>query len=398
MKKHVLFIVENATVPPDLRVWSEALSAKEFGYDVTVLSPQIKKTQAKYEIIDDIEIYRHPMPIEANAKLAFLFEYLIAIIYELIFSIKIFIKKPFHIIHSANPPDNIFLIALLYKIFGIKFIFDHHDICLETYLTKFGRKDTFYYILLILEKLSFKTADAVISTNESYKKIAITRGKKNRNEVFIVRNGPDLTKLKPMNPNEGLKIKGDFEYLVAYIGMIGNQERIDILLNAVEYIVYEKKIKNIKFVIIGTGPYLQTIVELSKKMKLEKFVTFTGFIPFPDYYGILNASDIGINPEFINEYTDKSTMIKIMDYMVAGKPIVQFETKEGKVSACEASVYIKENNVIQFAEAIIELLNDVEKREKMGRAGRKRIEEKLNWDNQKAKLKEAYEYLEKKNE
>jgi glycosyltransferase involved in cell wall biosynthesis len=262
-------------------------------------------------------------------------------------------------------------------------------------LTKFGKKDAFYYLLLWCEKFSFKTADVVISTNESYKKIAISRGNKNKEEVFVVRNGPRLDKIRPKSLKQGLKIKGDFEYLVAYIGMISSQERIDILLDAVEYIVFKKNLKNIKFVVIGPGPDLQRIVNQSKKKNLEKFVTFTGFVPFPDFFDILFISDIGVNPEFINEYTDKSTMIKIMDYMVVGKPIVQFKTTEGKFTAGEASLYVKENNVTSFADAIIELLNNTEKREKMGKIGRKRIEEKLNWDIQKIELKKAYDYLER---
>lgn len=394
MKKHILFIVENTEGSHDLRVWPEAQAAKEFGYEVTVISPVKRNAILDYEIIDGIEIYRHPMPVEADRKCGFLLEYLNALFWELLLTVRIFIKKPFHIIHSANPPDHVFIIALLFKLFGTKFIFDHHDICPENYVAKFGKKDIFYNILLIMEKLTFKTANIVISTNESYKKIAIRRGNKQEKDVFVIRNGPKLDKIIFMEPNEALK--EHFDYLVAYVGAIGKQDQIENLLNAVRYIVYKKEIKNIKFIITGTGPHWNNMVELSREMKLGKYVKFTGYIPYKDFYEVLATADVCVNPEFRNEFTDKSTMIKIMDYMVFGKPIVQFETREGKVTAGDAAVYVKKNDELDFAEAIIELLNDSGKRKNMGEIGRKRIYEKLSWDKQKGNLQKAYAYLEDK--
>lgn len=392
MKKHILFIVENQALPYDVRVWSEIQAVKELGYDVTAISPMNERAIKKYEIIDGVEIFRHPMPIEANTKAGFLFEYLNALFWELSLSVRIFLKKRFHIIHGANPPDHIFIISSFFKLFGTKYIFDHHDITPENYLAKFGRNDLFHKILLIMEKLTFKTANIVISTNESYKKIAINRGHKESNDVFVVRNGPDLSKVIFMDPNEKLKEKSD--YLVAYLGVIGNQEGIDILLKTIHHIVYNKDIKNIRFMIIGTGPDWNNMVRLSKEMKIEEYVTFTGFIPYRDLYEILATADVCVNPEFKNEFTDKSTMIKIMDYMVFGNPIIQFETTEGKVTAGDAALYLKNNDEIEFAEAIINLLNDPEKRKKMGGIATKRIKEKLNWDIQKVNLKKAYKYLE----
>ena len=261
-KKHILFIVENNQAVEDYRVWSEVLAAKEFGYDVTVISPA-KRNSRKFSEVDGIPVYGHYWPIEASGKFGFIFEYLNAIFWELLLSVIIFINKPFHYIHAANPPDHIFIIALIYKIFGTKFIFDHHDICPENYLAKFGRRDLFYRMLLLMEKLTFKTADIVISTNESYKKIATNRGNKDAQEVFVVRNGPDLAKIPPTKPNKNLK--NSFKYLVVYVGEIGNQEGIDNLLKTVEYIVYEKKLRNIRFVVIGKGPYLEKLIEMSKE-------------------------------------------------------------------------------------------------------------------------------------
>ena len=331
------------------------------------------------------------MPFEADGKYAFIIEYANAILWEILLSVRIYIKKPFHIIHSANPPDHIFLIALLYKTFGVKFIFDHHDICPENYVAKFGRKDFFYRILIIMERLSLKIANIIISTNDSYKNIAVARGNRNREDVFVVRNGPQLSNIGNVIPNK--KLKSGFKYLVTYVGVIGNQEGIDKLLRVIDYIINVKKILNIRFVIMGTGPHLNKMIEMAQQMRLDKWVTFTGYIPYKDFYEMLATSDLCVNPEPSNEFTDKSTMLKIMDYMTFSKPIVQFETKEGKVTAGKSAVYIKENDEAKFAEAIIELLSDKIKRNNMGAIGRKRIEEKLNWEIQKKNLVKAYKSL-----
>lgn len=395
MKKHILFIVENASVPLDLRVWQEAVATRSFGYDVTVISPMSAKTPKKYECIEGIAVYRHPAPFQADTnKYAFVLEYLNALFWEFVISLRVFVSRRFHFIHAANPPDHIFLLSLFYKIFGVKYIFDHHDICPENYHEKFQRRDFLYRILLLMERLTFYTADAVISTNESYKRIAVNRGGMAESEVFVVRNGPDLSRITFMEPNEGLK-KG-FDYLVAYLGVIGNQEGIDNLLRAVKYIVYSKGINNIKFIIMGTGPHWEKMVRLSRELKLEENVIFTGFVPYNEMYETLATADLCVNPEFRSDFTDQSTMIKIMDYMVFKNPIVQFETREGKVTAGEAAEYVKNNDEIEFAETIIRVLNNSKKREKMGEIGRKRIDERLNWEKQKVHLKRAYDYLEAK--
>ena len=390
-KKHVLFIVENNAVPLDVRVWNEALAVKEMGYHVSVICPN-EKSFLRFEKLEGISIYSHWMPLDASGKFSFLIEYGLSLFWELLISLWIFIRKPFHYIHSANPPDHIFIIAIFFKLAGVKYIFDHHDISPENYVAKFGKKDFFYKMLLLMEKLTFKTADIVISTNESYRKIAIDRGQKNKNDVFVVRNGPNLSNVIFIKPND--KLKEGFDYLVTYVGSIGNQEGIDNLLYAAEYLVHEKNITNIKFIIVGTGPHRKNLVEMSAQLKLDKYVVFTGYIPYKDFYEIIATADLCVNPEHCNDFTKRSTMLKIMDYMVFGKPIIQFETIEGKVTAENASLYVGENDNALFADTIVDLLNDPQKRKQMGEIGQYRIKELLNWDIQKTYLKKAYEHLE----
>ena len=392
-KRHILFIIENSSVPFDSRVWNEALAAKEFGYDVTVLNPVSKSCPLRYEKLEGIEIYRHPRIIEAKGILGYVIEYSSALLWELLFSLLIFVRKPFHVIHAANPPDHVFIIAVLYKIFGTKFIFDHHDLTPEAYLEKFGRKDLFYRIALLFDFLSLKIADVVISTNESYKKVALKRGRREKESVFVVRNGPNISRIIFKEPNP--RIRHGFDFLVGYLGTMNNQDGIENLLRVAQIIVHEKGIKNIKFVLIGNGPEWERLVALSREMGLESYVEFTGFIPYEELYEIIATSDVCVNPEFRNEFTDKSTMIKVMEYMVFGKPIVQFRTTEGEITAGEAAAYVEGNDLKLFAERILELLNNPRTRGRMGEIGRRRICEKLSWNRQKIELRRAYEYIEK---
>ena len=342
-KKHILFIVENNLFPEDIRVLNEARAAREYGFEVSVISPNhLKKKGKKFEVTERINVYRHPMLLEGKSKFGLLFEYINAIFWEAFLSIKIYITKPFQIIHAANPPDHLFILALFFKIFGVRYIFDHHDICPENYLSKFNKKDILYRLLLLFERWTFKTADIVISTNESYRKIAIDSCGKDSRDVFIVRNGPDLSHVIYMPPNNIWK--EGFDYLVGYVGTIGNQEDIDKLINCVNYIVNKKGITNIKFIIVGTGPNWQNMVDFAKGLGLLGYIHFTGYVPYKDFYEIIATTDVCVNPEFRNSFTDKSTMIKIMDYMVFGKPIVQYYTTEGKVTAGDAALYVKKND------------------------------------------------------
>jgi len=282
---------------------------------------------------------------------------------------------------------------MFYKLFGVKFIFDHHDIAPETYVAKFGKKGGFHEILLLMERLTFRFADVVISTNASYKQIAIERGSKASSDVVVVRNGPALSQIPKVQPNP--KLRDGFRYLVGYVGVIGQQEGIDNLIRIADYIVRAKKRSDIKFIVVGTGTNWKEVVRLCSAMGLDRYFWFTGYVPDSDLYEILTSVDVCVNPEFGNEFTDKSTMIKIMEYMAVEKPIVQFYTSEGEVTAGEAASYVRENSPSLFAEELLALLEDEGRRKAMGVFGRKRIENELCWERQKGELKKAYDRADK---
>lgn len=389
--KRILIIVENLPVPFDKRVWNEALALTEAGCKVLVISPKGKGCWKSYEKLQEVSIYRHPLPPEGNNVFGYLREYIAAFSQELILTFKVFLNGGFDVIHACNPPDNLFLIGLIFKSFGKKFVFDHHDINPELFLAKFKKKGILYKIILLLERLTFMTADISIATNDSYREIAIKRGKMKPHRVFVVRSGPDLDKFSPIDPIE--RLKEGRQHVVCYHGVIGKQEGLDYLLKAAQYIRDDKGRKDILFVIMGDGPEFKNTKKYSKKLGLDDTVRFTGRIPDKELIEYLSTCDVCVNPDTANEMNDKSTMNKIMEYMALGKPIVQFDLKEGRFSAQEASLYARKDNEIDMAEKILELLDDPEKRKKMGEFGRKRIEDKLAWKYSKKTLLAAYKKL-----
>jgi len=389
--RKVLIIVENLPVPFDQRVWQEATTLKNADYQVSIICPTGKGFELKYELLDGIHIYRYKLPLEARGALGYAIEYSVALFCQFVLALRVLLTRGFDVIHACNPPDNIFFVGLFFKLFGKKFLFDHHDLNPELYLAKFGKKNIFYKLMLAWEQWTFKTASVSIATNESYKRIAIERGAMEPEKVFIVRSGPNLERLKIMPPNKTLK-KGR-KYLVGYVGVMGNQEGIDYLLRAAHYIIRDMKRTDIHFGLVGAGTQLEHLKSYAEQLDVADYVTFTGRVPDNEMLEMLNTADICVNPDVANEMNDKSTMNKIMEYMALGKPIVQFNLTEGRFSAKQASLYANINDEIDLAQKIVQLLDDPKLCEKMGRYGRQRIENQLQWKYESPKLLAAYEAL-----
>ena len=390
--KRILFIVENLPSPFDRRVWQEATTLHQNGYQVTIICPTGKGYEEKYECLDGIHIYRHPLPPEAEGALGYALEYSVALYWEFYLSFKVLFSHGFDAIHACNPPDLIFLVGGFFKFFfHKKFLFDHHDINPELYEAKFGRRDFFYRLMLLCERLTFKTADRSIATNESYKQIAIERGGMHPDKVTVVRSGPKLDRLKIIEPVLALK-KGR-KHLVGYVGVMGKQEGIDYLLRALHYIVEQKNRTDVHFGLVGGGTELTSLQAYAKALGVEDYVTFTGRVSDQQMLEMLNTADVCVNPDVANEMNDKSTMNKIMEYMALAKPIVQFDLSEGRFSAQEASLYACRNDTKDLAEKILLLLDDQVKRKAMGDFGRNRIITELEWKYEEPKLLEAYRLL-----
>ena len=386
--RKVLIIVENLPVPFDRRVWQEARALKAAGALVSVICPTGKGHEAAYECLEGIHVYRHQLPTEADSAIGYLWEYGAALYHEMRLALKVLRRHGFDTIHGCNPPDLIFLVALPFKLFGKRYVFDHHDINPELYEAKFGRRDIFHKLMRVFEWLTFKTADVVISTNESYRGIAIERGGKRPDDVFVVRSGPDLSRVKHVPPNAAHR--NGRSHLVGYVGVMGDQEGIDLLLQAARHIVHDLGRNDIQFALAGGGPSAATLKDEAVRLGLAEHVTFMGRVPDAELFEMLSTADVCVNPDRVNPMNDKSTMNKILEYMALGKPIVQFEVVEGRVSAGEASLYAKPNDPIDFAAKLVELLADPEARARMGAFGRKRVETKMAWTYEIPKLIAAY--------
>ncbi|MGA9181600.1 MAG: glycosyltransferase family 4 protein [Candidatus Acidiferrales bacterium] len=389
MKKKVLIIVENMSVPFDPRVWKEASSLQQHGFEVTVLCPRAKGQAQGHEVIDGVHIYRHPLPKEGHRFFGYVLEYSCALFWEFLYSWWIFLRRGFHVIQACNPPDNMFLIALPFKLLGVKFIFDHHDANPELYLAKYGDAGLVYKAQVWLEKLTYHFSNVVMTTNSSYRALAVTRGGLDPADVFIVRNGPDRETFKAVAPK--LALKYGKPYLVGYVGTMSIQEGLDILLDVALHIKNLGR-NDIHFTCVGGGPALSELRMMVKDKNLEDTVNFTGRIPFEQLLDILSTADVCVNPDKPCEMNDISTMHKIMDYMAVGKPIVQFDLKEGRVSAQEASHYASnQDQVADFSAKILWLLDHGEDRKRMGEFGRRRIEKELAWEYSVQNLLAAYE-------
>ncbi len=388
MPGRILIIVENLPVPFDTRVWKEAVSLTRAGYDVTVLCPRGKGSSKGYEVLEGVRIYRHPAPPEGNSPLTYLWEYGCALAWETLYAWWIYLRHGFDVIQGCNPPDNIVFVALPFKVFGVQYIFDHHDANPELFLSKYGKTGFLYKTQVWLEKLTYRFSDVVMATNESYRALAIRRGGIAPEDVFVVRNGPDLATFRPVPPKAELKYGK--AYLVGYVGTMSIQEGLDLLLEVALHLKKRGR-TDIHFTCVGGGPGLAGLRAMATEMDLDGMVNFTGRVPDAGLLDVLSTADVCVNPDKPCEMNDISTMIKIMEYMALAKPIVQFDLREGKFSAQEASLYAdNDNQVPDFAAKIEWLLDNPDERARMGAAGKRRVEDALAWEYSSAHLLDAY--------
>lgn len=385
----VLIIVENLPVPFDRRVWMEATTLQRAGYEVSVICPVGKGYEAEYEVLEGVHVYRHPLPPEGHRAAGYLREYAVATGWEFRLALRVWRERGFDVIHVCNPPDLMFMVAAFFKaVHGVRVVFDQHDINPELYEAKYGRRDVFYHALVAAERATFKTADVVISTNESYREIALSRGRKHPDDVFIVRSGPDLGKFRPKPPNPAYR--NGRRHLVGYLGVMGQQEGIDLLLHAIHHLVSVNQRYDIQFMLIGSGPAIADLKVLATQLGIDDVVEFAGRVPDAELLERLSSCDMCVNPDPKNPFNDRSTMNKILEYMALSKPIVQFDLMEGRRSAAGASLYAKANDPQDLAANIVELLADPFRGAQMGHEGRLRMEDALSWSHQAPRLLAAY--------
>jgi glycosyltransferase involved in cell wall biosynthesis len=383
-------LLGNNPYPADVRVRLEAITLVQAGYDVAVLCPRLPG-QERRERIDGVEVHRYRNPVQPRGALGYATEYATATIAALAFALRSLAKGGFDVLHAHNPPDTFSLVGGVFKPFGKRFVYDHHDLGPEMYDARFGRGANRFVrrILLLFERLSYRVADHVISTNESYREIALTRGRVPPEDITIVRNGPDLNTAFSAAPDPVLRARADT--ILAYVGNMARQDGIDHLLRARHHLVYDLGEASTLCVLIGRGDAQDDLRRLADELDLTDHVCFTGFIPRADLLRYVATADICVDPDPSNPFNDRSSMIKMTEYMALGKPIVAFDLPEHRFTAERAAVYAKPNDDRDFARVVAELSRDPKRRAEMGRYGRRRVEEKLAWQHSVPHLLDAYQ-------
>jgi glycosyltransferase involved in cell wall biosynthesis len=390
--KRVLMLVENDTYPDDDRVRCEASALTAAGYQVSVIAPAASG-ERRYEVLDGVCVRRFPRAPEANRFIGYIWEYFYSMSCIFVLSLVAWMREGFDVVHAHNPPDTLVFIALFYKLFGKEFVFDHHDLSPEMYRERFTdkRNPLVYNTLVAMEKLTCRAADHVIATNESYKRIEMERGGVPESRISIVRNGPDSNRLRIVEPDARLLATG--KKIIGYVGEIGFQDGLDYLLRALRHLAYDLGRTDFYCIVIGKGNALSSMKQLATELKLDEFIWFTGFISTNDLNRYLSTAHLCVDPDPKNPFTDRSTMIKMTEYMAFAKPIVAFDLTEHRFTAGDAAIYVEPNNELAFAKAMVELMDDPDRRQAMGDVGRARIEAELAWEYSVPHLLEAYESL-----
>lgn len=388
----VLIIVENLTVPFDRRVWMEATSLTEAGYQVSVICPTGGEHVRPYERLEGVAIYRYRAPEPTRGHLSYFWEFLYCWGMTAYLSLRVLRREGFDIIHACNPPDTFFLLGGIYKLFGKRFAYDQHDLCPEVYLARFKREPNLLYRgLLALERLTYRTADLVFATNESYREIAIGRGRVPPDRVVVVRSAPDPRRFRAAAPDPALR-RGK-RYLVAYLGVMAPQDGVDLFIDAIQHLVEKRGRDDIAFVLIGSGDSYEDLRQLSRARGLEGHVTFTGRIPDEEVARTISSADVCVSPDPKNGLNDHSTMNKVLEYMALAKPIVAFDLKETRYSAGPAALYAEPNDPADFGDKMLELLEDEPRRREMGALGQRRLAEHLGWIHSRTALLGGYARL-----
>ena len=385
-------LLENNPYPQDCRVRHEATALTAAGYQVAVICPSAPG-QPRCELMDGVRVYRFPAPPAANGFLGYLWEYGYSMLAIFALSLLVFLRERFDVVHAHNPPDTLAFIAAFYKLLGKRFVYDHHDLAPEMYYARFGGRGNrlVHHVLVLLEILACRLADCVIATNESYKVVETERGRVPAERVTVVRNGPDLESLQPVEPDPVLRQRANT--ILGYVGTMGPQDGVDYLLRALYHLIYDLGRRDVFCVIIGKGDMLAELKTLAKELHIEEYVWFTGWIPDGELIRYLSTTDICLDPDPSNPFTDRSTMVKMLEYMALAKPIVAFDLPEHRVTAQHAAAYARPNDELDFAQQIARLMDDPQRRRRMGRIGRERVETELAWSYQAKHLLEAYEAL-----
>ncbi len=386
----ILIVVQNLPVPFDRRVWLEATTLAKAGYRISVICPKAKGFNAGFEILEDVEIYRYPLPIDAGSKLGFVAEFIWCFVATALLSLRIaIVGRGFDVLHVCNPPETYWLLGQFWRLFGTVFLFDHHDLSPEMYQAKFGGGGLVMKVLLWLERRTLSCAQVVVTTNQSHKTVAIERGGKRPEDIYIVRSGPQLARFTHYPPDPVWR--QNRRYLLVYLGEICKQDGVDHLIRAIKRLVETYRFVDFHCVLVGGGPHQPAIKAYAAELGVAAYTTFTGRVSDELLCRILSSADIAVDPDPKNDWTDKSTMNKVVEYMYFGLPIVCYDLTEARVSAAGAALYVEANDEDALARGVMQLAGDEAVRARMRGFGMNRVRSALAWDYSEPHLLAAYD-------
>jgi glycosyltransferase involved in cell wall biosynthesis len=383
--------VQNLPLPGDRRVWLECQALVAAGYQVTAITPK-GKGDPDHEYLDGVHLYKYSPPPATTSTLSFFREFAECWLKTARLARRVRRRHGFDVLQACNPPDTYFALAALVKPFGVRFVFDQHDLCPEVYLSRFDRPSPWLTrALLALERLTYRTADAVISTNESYRRVALSRGRVRPDRVTVVRTGPDENRMRRGRSDPALR-RGR-RHLVAYVGVMGPQDGVEVLVEAVDHLVHGLSRTDTWFAIMGSGDCWAELKDLVARRGLTDHVHMPGRVSDEELFATLSTADVGVCPDLPGPLNDVSTMNKTMEYMAFEVPVLAFDLPETRVSAGEAAEYVAEATPAALAKALSDLLDRPADRERMGRAGRRRVEDELAWRHQSPRYVEVFDRL-----
>jgi len=390
-QRRVLYVLQGLPVPFDRRAWLHATTLANNGYAVSFICPKGRGFDRSREEREGVDIYRYWRPIEGEGKLAFIAESLWCFCATFLLSLRVALfGRGFDILHVCNPPEIYWPMAWFWRAFGKIFIFDHRDLAPELAEAKFGKSDGLIIrALLLLEWLTFRAAQIVVATNESYRRIAIERGGKRAEDIFIVRSAPSLAKFKLYEPDPSFK-KGK-PNLILYLGEMGPQDGVDNLVGALRVLHDDFDRNDFHCVFIGGGTHQPAVAAYATEIGIADLCTFTGIVSDEMLCRLLSSADVAIDPLPKNSWSDKSTMNKVLEYMFFGLPIIVGALTEARVSAAEAALYVEPGNRRAMAEGIATLLDDPARRKQMGAFGQQRLRNALAFEYSVPNLLAAYD-------
>jgi glycosyltransferase involved in cell wall biosynthesis len=378
---HVLVIIQNLPLRLDRRVRSECRALTDAGYRVSVICPQEHPGEPARFQLDETTVHSYAPPPEARGLAGYVREFVVCWWRTARASVRVHRAAPFQVIQACNPPDTYWLLAWAWRVrHGVRFVYDQHDLCPEVYVAKFGSQGFLYRLLLLLERATYRGADHVISTNGSYQEIAQGRGRVDPRRSSVVLSTPDAALMRRGDPEPGAR--DEAKHLVCYVGIMGSQDGVDRLLAAIDHVVHQRERTDVRFALLGFGDALEGLRADCARRGLDPWVHFTGRVDHAAIGRWLSSADLGVTPDPPNEFNDRSTMNKTLEYMAHELPVVASDLTETRRSAGDAARYVAGTDPTALGDAILEILDDPDRARAMGTAGRARIEGELSWRRQ----------------